>query len=75
MNLLSKQMSMDEYMAFLREESYEMGVEEGRAEAKAEGIIEGKMEVAKRMMQNGFSVELVTSITGFTKEQVMQWKH
>jgi len=35
-------------------------------EGKAEGIAEGKAEIAKRMLQQGFSIEQITFLTGIS---------
>ena len=44
MSLLQEQWTMDDLIAFAREESHEMGVELGKAEGRAEGKAEGRAE-------------------------------
>ena len=45
-------------------------VKQGRAEGRAEGKAEGKAEVAKAMLKNGLSVDMVMSCTGLSKKEV-----
>ena len=45
-------------------------VKQGRAEGEAKGRAEGKAEVAKAMLKNGLTVEMVMSCTGLSKEEV-----
>ena len=45
-------------------------VKQGRAEGRAEGKAEGKAEVAKAMLKNGLTVEMVMSCTGLSKKEV-----
>ena len=43
---------------------------EGEARGKAEGIIEGKLAIAKKMLLKGTSIEDVMEITGLSKEEI-----
>ena len=45
-------------------------VKQGRAEGEAKGRAEGKAEVAKAMLKNGLTVEMVMSCTGLSKKEV-----
>ncbi len=45
-------------------------VKQGRAEGEAKGRAEGKAEVAKAMLKNGLSVDMVMSCTGLSKKEV-----
>ena len=47
------------------------GIAEGRAEGRAEGIV----EVAKKMLDNGMSADLVAEMTGLSLEEVSSLKH
>ena len=51
---------------------------EGRAEGRAEGIAEGRaegfMEVAKKMLDKGMSVEVVADMTGLSLDEVFKLK-
>jgi predicted transposase/invertase (TIGR01784 family) len=51
------------------------GRAEGKAEGLAEGEVKGKAEVAKAMLKNGLSVEMVMSCTGLSKEEVKALKY
>ena len=46
------------------------GLAEGRAEGVAEGREEAKMEVAKKMLAAGMSVEQICELTGISAEVV-----
>ena len=46
------------------------GIAEGRAEGRAEGIV----EVAKKMLDNGMSADLVVEMTGLSLEEVSSLK-
>ena len=58
----------------LLEGKYEEGIAEGMAKGRAEGMAEGiakeKMEIAKRMLQNGMTPEAVANITGLAQEEI-----
>ena len=43
---------------------------EGKKEGKQEGKQEEKIETAKRMLLNNFSVEQVITITGLTEKEI-----
>ena len=47
----------------VRNAKYE-GRTEGRVEGRAEGIEENKLETAKKMLNDGFSKELINKYTG-----------
>ena len=50
----------------LREEGYSRGIKEGIKE----GIYEDKREVAKNMLLKGLHIDLISEVTGLTKEEV-----
>lgn len=52
----------------LREE----GKQEGKQEGKEEGKEAGKREVAKKLMNKNYSVEVITDVTGLAKQEVEQ---
>ena len=64
--------------AFYKEEGLREGFDLGKAEGfdlgKADGLAEskaeGKAEVAKAMLKNGLTVEMVMSCTGLSKKEV-----
>ena len=56
--------------AFYKEEGLREGFDLGKAEGLAEGKAEGKAEVAKAMLKNGLTVEMVMSCTGLSKKEV-----
>jgi predicted transposase/invertase (TIGR01784 family) len=45
---------------------------EGKREGKKEGIKEEKLETAKRMLLNNFSVEQVITATGLTEKEIKE---
>ena len=57
------------------EKGLEEGRKEGRREGRQEGIVEGekkaKLETAKKMIEEGISLETVMKITELTKEEIM----
>ena len=72
--------------AFYKEEGlregYELGKAEGKAEGEAEGMAkgmakgmaQGQTEIAKAMLKNGLSVEMVSACTGLAKDVVESLK-
>ena len=42
-----------------------------RAEGRAEGFSEGKLEVAKKMIENGVSIDDVVKFTGMSEEEIV----
>ncbi len=46
------------------------GRAEGEAKGRAEGEAKGRAEVAKAMLKNGLTVEMVMSCTGLSKKEV-----
>jgi predicted transposase/invertase (TIGR01784 family) len=54
----------------LKNEGKNEGKKEGKKEGKREGKREEKIETAKRMLLNNFSVEQVITITGLTEQEV-----
>ena len=56
----------------------EKGLAEGRKEGREEGLAEGKteerLEIAKKMLGMGLSVEQITEATGLSEEEVLKLK-
>ena len=56
----------------------EKGLAEGRKEGREEGLAEGKteerLEIAKKMLEMGLSVEQITEATGLSEEKVLKLK-
>ncbi|MEN7551051.1 Rpn family recombination-promoting nuclease/putative transposase [Rapidithrix thailandica] len=50
--------------------SLDTAKEEGRLEGKQEGIVEGKLDIAKKLLTKGYSIEEIIELTGLTKEQI-----
>jgi predicted transposase/invertase (TIGR01784 family) len=44
--------------------------DEGKAEGKAEGKIEEKFEIAQKLKQEGFSIEMIEKVTGLSVEKI-----
>ena len=67
----------ERYLAELREKyildqkatedaGYYKGIKEGKKEAKKEG----KIDVARKLLQQGITIEVISQATGFTKEEI-----
>lgn len=54
----------------IAEYSYETDLKVHMNEAREEGKIEGKIEIAKNMLNDGMSVELISKYTGISIEKV-----
>ncbi len=52
--------------------TYQLLVNEGKAEGKAEGSQEATREIAINLLKEGLSIELIAKTTGLTVEQVQQ---
>ncbi len=46
------------------------GRAEGREEGRAEGLEEGKLAIARNLLSEGLSIELIAKTTGLTKEEI-----
>ncbi len=53
-----------------RAEGRAEGKKEGRAEGRTEGKVEEKRKIAKIMLKKNMSIELISEITGLTKEEI-----
>ena len=47
-----------------------IGYAEGHAEGYAKGIKENQIEMAKKMLNMGMSIDLITEISGLSKEEI-----
>lgn len=67
----------ERYLAELREKyimdqkaiesaGYYKGIKEGRKEGRKEG----KIDVARKLLQQGITIEVISQVTGFTKEEI-----
>ena len=56
------------------EKALSEGEEKGKAEGLAEGKNEARCETARKMLINGFSVELICQMTGLSEEEVLKLK-
>jgi predicted transposase/invertase (TIGR01784 family) len=54
-----------------RLEGRQQGRLEGRQEGKLEGRQEGKLEVARNLLKQGISLEIVMTCTGFTEAELL----
>ena len=50
------------------------GKEEGRAEGKAEGLTEGQRTIARRMLSDGLSADVIAKYTALTESQIADLK-
>ena len=46
------------------------GLKEGLSKGKMEGVREGTIQTARRMMVEGFSIEMIARITGLSPEEI-----
>lgn len=71
-------MNLDEYLDALVDEekakSLKEGIEAGKAqglqEGKAQGMQQSKIEIAKKMLSKGMSLDLVVEMTGLSEEEI-----
>lgn len=52
---------------------FDEGKAEGLTEGEAKGRAEEGVEIAKRMMQNGLSIEQITFLTGISRQTIESW--
>lgn len=57
-----------------RKEGRKAGRKEGRIEGRKAGLKEGKMEVACKMLDEGFEIEKVAELTGLDKNEIEKLK-
>ncbi|MGL4539349.1 MAG: Rpn family recombination-promoting nuclease/putative transposase, partial [Candidatus Rhabdochlamydia sp.] len=50
------------------------GIKKGIEKGIEQGIEKGKVEVAKRLLQDGFKIDMIIRSTGLSKEQVEELK-
>jgi predicted transposase/invertase (TIGR01784 family) len=43
----------------------------GREEGRAEGLADGRVEIAKEMLSDGMPVDKISKYTGLTAEEIM----
>ena len=55
-----------------RKEGIEKGRKEGREEGREEGIEKGKLEAVRKMVEEGFSVDVIVRITGLPEKVVLK---
>ena len=66
---LRKQEEMDTERYFTNK-GIEEGISKGKAEGKTEGAKEKSVEIAKNMLDENISAELISKLTGITKEEL-----
>ena len=49
---------------------YKLRLREAIIQSKKEGIKEGKIEVAKKLLENGMDVVTISQITGILEEEI-----
>ena len=59
---------------YAKEEGLAEGRKEGREEGLAEGKTEERLEIAKKMLEMGLSLEQITEATGLSEEEVLKLK-
>ena len=68
--LLKYQRDYKNTIDFAFDEGKKVGIKEGIEEAIKEWKLEGKIEVAKSLKQNGVSIDIIAANTGLTKEEI-----
>ena len=53
-----------------RSEGLAEGLSKGKIEGRSEGVKEEKIQTARRMKTEGFSIELITKMTGLSLEEI-----
>ena len=53
-----------------RRESTAQGLAEGKAKGLSEGLAQGKIETAKNMLKKEMNINLISEITGLSKEEI-----
>ena len=48
----------------------EQGLAEGLAEGKSNGILENRLQIAKKMLDDNFDIETIIKLTGLTREDI-----
>jgi len=66
--------SQQEYQEYEDSLKYYRDIKNSLDTAKEEGKIEGKIEVAKNLLKNNVSIEIIMSSTGLTKEEIENLK-
>ncbi|MFE8663980.1 Rpn family recombination-promoting nuclease/putative transposase [Serratia nevei] len=59
----------------LEQEGLEHELEKGRLEERQEGVLEGKLAVARTMLANGIDRDSVMKMTGLTAADLAQIRH
>ena len=53
-----------------REEGHKEGKEEGRKEGREEGAKQKSFDIAKRMLEKGIDIEIISELTGLTEKEI-----
>ena len=59
-------------MAEVKEKGLAAGLAEGRAKGLAEGRTEEKNELVKKMLEKKMDINLISELTGLTKEEIKE---
>ena len=67
-----EKISSDEHERYLAElrEKYIMDQKAIESAGYYKGIKEGKIDVARKLLQQGIAIEVISQVTGFTKEEI-----
>ena len=71
-NSLMIEMERQSELEFAKEEGLEEGLQKGIEQGLEEGIEKGKMDVARRLKQNGMSMGDLMLFTGLSEAQIME---
>ena len=69
-----KEQDVINQLYYAKEEGLAEGREKGREEGLAEGEAKKSLEIAKKMLEMGLSVEQITEATGLSEEEVLKLK-
>ena len=70
--MLHAQMVIRRDFENVRKKAIEEGMKEGRQKGMKEGRQKGMLDVAKKMLAENFDIDLISKLTGLTKEQFMK---
>ncbi|MED4354283.1 hypothetical protein P9265_18485 [Schinkia azotoformans] len=52
-----------------------VGKEEGRNEGIKEGILNGKQEIALKMLEDGYDIAIISGITELSEQEILQLRN
>ena len=59
----------------LIKEGYEQGLEQGMSQGLEQGSVNEKYEIAKNLLDNNVSIDIIIKSTGLSKEKIEELKN